>query len=205
MDDVYFTIGKPNQYEMRVKGSRFLSQSEIVTSSDDVQAVLEKVRKREHSATHHCYAYRLGLFEKTMFKYSDDGEPPGTAGLPIYNVICSHRLTNTLVIVTRYFGGTKLGTGGLVKAYSESASKVIELSGTKERYLMERFNVELDFSSYDLIAKLLPRFDANKIKATFSDCVLLELEVRKSKADRLLVEITRLGAGNAKITRNKRV
>ncbi len=205
MDDVYFTIGKPAQYEMKIKGSRFLSESEIVTSPDEIQATLEKIRKREHAATHHCYAYRLGLFEKTRFKYSDDGEPSGTAGSPIYDVICGHKLTNTLVVVTRYFGGTKLGTGGLVKAYGETAGKVIELSGIRKCYLTERFNIEMDFSPYDLITKLLPRFDANKIRATFSDRVLLELEVRKSKADLLLAEITKLSAGNAKIQRNKGV
>jgi uncharacterized YigZ family protein len=205
MDDVYFTIWKPAHYEMKIKGSRFLSESEIVTSPDEVQTVLEKIRKREHAATHHCYAYRLGLFEKTRFKYSDDGEPSGTAGSPIFDVIRGHKLTNILVVVTRYFGGTKLGTGGLVKAYSDAVRQVIELSGIRKCYLTESFNIEMDFSSYDLITKLLPRFDANKINATFSDCVLLELEVRKSKADLLLAEITKLSSGNAKITKNKGV
>jgi uncharacterized YigZ family protein len=205
MDDVYYTIRKPERCEIKIKGSRFLSESEIVASADEVQIALEKIRKREHSATHHCYAYRLGLFEKTRFKYSDDGEPSGTAGSPIYDVIRGRKLTNILVVVTRYFGGTKLGTGGLVKAYSDAASKVIDLSGIRECYLMEHFNIEMDFSFYDLIAKLLPRFDANKIKATFSDHVLLELEVRKSKAELLLTEITELSSGNAKVQGNKGV
>ena len=199
MDDVYYMIRKPAQHEMKIKGSRFLAESRIAETVDDAQTALEQIRKREHAATHHCYAYRVGLFEQAKSKYSDDGEPSGTAGAPIYNAICGNNLTNTLVVVTRYFGGTKLGTGGLVRAYGDAARQVIELAGVKKRYLMERLTLDIDFSLFDLIIKLLPRFEANQIHAAFSDRVSLELEVRKSRADELKSEISRLSAGNARI------
>lgn len=205
MDDLYFTIRVPSRHEIKIKGSRFISESEVVASVEEAQKALERIRKREFAATHHCYAHRVGLFDQMRFKYSDDGEPSGTAGRPIYDVICGHKLTDTLVVITRYFGGTKLGTGGLVKAYCAAAKQVIEKSGIRECYLTERYKVEIEFSIFDQVTKALHLYAAKQINADFSDRVSLELEVRESRAEELLAEITRLSAGNAKIEKNERI
>ncbi len=203
MDDRYFTIGAPSQAETKVKGSRFLAESKLVDSVEEVQAALEKIRKREYAATHHCYACRVGLFDGMTFKYSDDGEPSGTAGRPIYDVISGHNLTNVLIVVTRYFGGTKLGTGGLARAYSEAAKLVVEKSGTKENFITESIKVEIEFPFYDQLARILLKYSAKQTKADFSDRVALELEVRQSRVAELIVEISQLSGGRARIERKK--
>jgi len=204
MDDHYYTIRTPSQHEIKVKGSRFLAESEVVASVEEAQRSLERICKREHAATHHCYAYRVGVSDQMRFKYSDDGEPSGTAGRPIYDVICGHDLTNTIVVVTRYFGGTKLGTGGLAKAYSEAAKLVIGKSGVRQNYITASLKVEIEFPFLDQLLKTLPKYTAKQNKAEYSDRVTLELEVRKSKEEDLIAEITRLSAGNAKIEKNQR-
>jgi len=203
MDDRYFTIRAPSRAKTKVKGSRFLAESKLVVSVEEMQTALERIRKREYAATHHCYAYRVGLFDRMTFKYSDDGEPSGAAGRPIYDVISGHNLTNVLIVVTRYFGGTKLGTGGLVRAYSEAAKLVVEKSGTKENFITESIKVEIEFPFYDQLVKILPRYAAKQTKADYSDRVALELEVRQSRAAELIAEISQLSGGKARIERKK--
>jgi len=205
MDDLFYTIKTPSQHEIKVKGSRFLAESELVRSVEEVQATLERIRKREYAATHHCYAYRVGLFDGMTFKYSDDGEPSGTAGRPIYDVISGHDLNNILVVVTRYYGGTKLGTGGLVRAYSEAAKLVIKKSGLKENFITEALRLKIGFSLYDQLVRILHRYSATQTRADYSDVVTLVLEIRKSKVDELITEIVGLTGGKVKIERNKRV
>ena len=203
VDDRYYTIRAPSQAETKVKGSRFLAESKLVVSVEEMQTALERIRKREYAATHHCYAYRVGLFNGMTFNYSDDGEPSGTAGRPIYDVICGRNLTNILIVVTRYFGGTKLGTGGLVRAYSKAAKLVVEKSGTKENFITESIKIEIEFPFYDQLARILPKYSAEQTKADYSDRVALELEVRQSRADELIAEISQLSGGKARIERKK--
>jgi len=199
MDDLYYTIDKPDQIEIKIKGSRFIGETSLVNSIEEANRQLAVIRKREHAATHHCYAYRVGLFDKLQFKYSDDGEPGGTAGRPIYDVITGKNITNILLVVTRYFGGTKLGTGGLVRAYSEASAKALNLSGIRENYLTESIKVGLHFSFYDQLVKLLSRFSAVQKNTDFSDHVTMELEIRKSQVDILTEAIIEITNGKAKI------
>lgn len=203
MEDRYYTIRIPSRHETKVKGSRFLAESEPVASVEEVRTALERIRKREHAAAHHCYAYRVGLFDRMSFKYSDDGEPSGTAGRPIYDVISGHKVTNILIVVTRYFGGTKLGTGGLARAYSEAAREVISKSGIREDFITEFIRVEIGFPVYDQLARILPEYSARQTKADYSDRVTLDLEVRQSRAEELVAEIIQLSGGKAKIERKK--
>ena len=116
MDDQYFIIARDSTVEIKIKNSRFIGESRHANSVAEALTRLEGIRKREYSATHHCFAYRVGLGHDPVFKYSDDGEPSGTAGKPIYDYIQGSEVTNLLLVVTRYFGGTKLGTGGLTHA-----------------------------------------------------------------------------------------
>lgn len=200
MDDVYLTIDRPSQAEIKVKGSRFIARTFVVTSADEALQQLGRIRKQEHAATHNCFAYIVGIpLERAQFKYSDDGEPGGTAGKPIYDILSGGRLTNTLLVVTRYFGGTKLGTGGLARAYSDAARLAMDASGTRENFITSSFRVEIDFPVYDSLVKAAHRLGAVERKSEFSDRVTLELEIRKSLADRLLSEITELSKGRAAI------
>ncbi|MBD3333696.1 DUF1949 domain-containing protein [candidate division GN15 bacterium] len=199
MDDSYLTIKQPARHEIKVKGSRFIGESFIAASPENAVALLEEVRKREHAATHHCFAWQAGLFDERQFKYSDDGEPSGTAGKPIYDVICGRELDYVLLVVTRYFGGTKLGTGGLVRAYSETAQKVLDDSGWKRHYVMALFQVTIDFSLYDPLMKLLHQHQATQDDAQFTDRVRVVLAIRQSRAAEFEQAIVELSKGQAEI------
>ncbi len=200
MDDRYLTIQKPSTRETKVKGSKFIARTSLTASIAEALAQLEAIRKQEHAATHNCYAYVVGFpSEKAEFKYSDDGEPNGTAGRPIYDVVCGGSVTNILLVVTRYFGGTKLGTGGLVKAYSEAAKLAMESSGVKENFITDRLIVEIDFPIYDSLMKTVHRLGAVETKSEFTDRVSVELEIRRSLSEHLFAEIVQLSKGKAKI------
>ncbi len=200
MDDVYLTIDKPSEAETKVKGSRFIARTLAAASVAEAHERLSRIRKQEHAATHNCYAYIVGApFDRADFKYSDDGEPNGTAGKPIFDVISGSRVTNTLLVVTRYYGGTKLGTGGLVRAYGDAARLALDASGTRENFITTVFRVEIDFAVYDSLVRTVSRLGAAERKSEFSDRVTLELEIRNSLADRLASEITELSKGKAAI------
>lgn len=199
MDDKYYTIAKPAQYEIKIKGSRFIAECTIAATIEEATDILESIRKREYSATHHCYAWQVGLFNQKAFKYSDDGEPSGTAGKPIYDVIHGREIDNILMVVTRYYGGTKLGTGGLVRAYSEAAIGAMDKAGKKENFLTNQFKVEIDFPLYDQLVRLTNKFGAKQISSEYSDMVTVVLEIRLTKSELLMNEIIQLSSGKAKI------
>ena len=136
MDDSYKEVSARELAEIKIKGSRFIGEVVPASSIEDAEAALGQIRKREYNATHHCWAYRLGV-KGDLFRYSDDGEPSGTAGQPILRHIDGLGITNILVVVTRYYGGTKLGTGGLIRAYGEAARLVLEKSVIEEKILRD--------------------------------------------------------------------
>lgn len=141
--DEYRTLQNITQGLYKEKGSKFIAIAIPVDSVDEVRLHLEQLRKRYHDARHHCYAYRLGE-EPYEFRYNDDGEPSGTAGKPIFGQIQSFELTNVLIVVIRYFGGVKLGTGGLIQAYRTTAKDAVEngkiITKTWKILLEIRFN-----------------------------------------------------------------
>lgn len=141
--DEYRTLQDITQGLYKEKGSKFIAIAIPVDSVDEVRLQLEQLRKHYHDARHHCYAYRLGE-EPYEFRYNDDGEPSGTAGKPIFGQIQSFELTNVLIVVIRYFGGVKLGTGGLIQAYRTTAKDAVEngkiITKTWKILLEIRFN-----------------------------------------------------------------
>ena len=157
--DSYRTIKGPGEIEIKIKGSRFLGQVLSCTDPEEAESLLAAVRKKYYDATHHCFAYRVGIGNEQKFRYSDAGEPSGTAGKPIYDRIEGNELTNIIVIVTRYFGGTKLGTGGLTHAYSETAAEAIKKAGTIEQYLMEQFSLTVPYPDYNIIERLIHKHE----------------------------------------------
>ena len=124
----YRTIAHESEIEIVIKKSRFIGYAFLVSSAEEANEKLAALRKRQWDASHHCSAYVLGA-DKQLQKYSDDGEPQGTAGMPILQVLHHKDVTNTMVVVVRYFGGVLLGAGGLVRAYSEAAAKALDAAG----------------------------------------------------------------------------
>ena len=153
------TIKKPlENILLKEKGSKFIGFAFPVNDERELKKSLEKIRTEHPKATHHCYAFRLGL-EGENYRANDDGEPNGSAGLPIYNQLLAHDLTNILVIVVRYYGGTKLGVSGLVKAYKESAKLTLEECEIITKDLESDLEIEFEFNRQNQIFTLLNKFE----------------------------------------------
>jgi len=201
MDDLYLTIDRSSRIETKVKGSRFIAEALPAATVAAANEALEMTRKREHAAAHHCFAWRVGREENKKFKYSDDGEPSGTAGKPIFDILYGRDLTNSLVIVTRYFGGTKLGTGGLVRAYSDAARQALDRAGTRERYLTDRLRISVAFSFYDSFTRLTQKYQTERVSADFSEQTTQAIDIRRSHTDKFVAELTEMTNGQAMIER----
>ena len=201
MDDFYHTIAQAAKVENKVKGSRFIAETMLIENVEDVAQCLQVIRKRERAASHHCYAYKIGVSNDAEFKYSDDGEPNGTAGKPIYDCMTGRELTNVLLVVTRYFGGTKLGTGGLARAYSDAAVLALDKSGVKTVYLTDTLSMQFDIKYYDQFPKVLAKYAAEQKSSDFSDVVKIVVAVRKSKTKEFTDQVTNLTHGQIKISR----
>ena len=199
MDDAYTTILTESRNEIKIKGSRFIGETCLVPSVDEAKTRLDAVRKREYQATHHCYAYVTGWSDRAEFKYSDDGEPSGTAGRPIYDVITGSGLTNLLVVVTRYFGGTKLGTGGLVRAYGDAARAAVEASGRHEQFLTRDYRFVLEFGRYNQWLREIHRLGATVVDSEFTEEVALRIRVRLSRAEQLVAAFVELTSGRGEV------
>ncbi len=157
--DTYLTISGTSRAELTVKASRFIGEAFPATSVDIAQEHIEAVRKREYNASHHCFAYRLG-FDAEEFRYSDDGEPNGTGGPPILRHIDGRDLTNLVVIVTRYYGGTNLGTGGLIRAYGDTAAAALDAPEVVTKILRRRVRLTFQYDDTSPAMHTIGQFDA---------------------------------------------
>ena len=202
MVDTYRTLAGTRIAEPpKSKGSRFIGEALPVSSEADALAAVEAVRAREHASTHVCWAYRLGA-EGDRIRSADDGEPSGTAGLPILREIEGHRLTDCLVTVTRYYGGTKLGAGGLARAYGEAAATVLDVSSV--RTIVVRVPVELRFAFADTSPAMrqLDVFDAEIAEQVYTpEGTVLTLHVRQSEADALAAAFIEATSGRGECRR----
>ena len=159
-DFSYKTVKKPvADILLKEKGSKFIGYAFPVNSEEAVKNALAEAKNVHPKATHHCYAFRLGL-QGDHYRANDDGEPSGSAGLPIYNQLLSHEVTNILLIVVRYYGGTKLGVSGLVRAYREMAKMTLEAAEIIVTELTTTIKISFDFNQQNIIFTLLNRFGA---------------------------------------------
>jgi len=181
-EDTYRTLQAPVRAAQRVEGSRFLAEAFPVESRGAVEACLEAVRGREPKATHHCSAYRLGR-DGADVHYDDDGEPSGTAGQPILRQIDARTLTNTLVVVVRYFGGTKLGTGGLMRAYGDAAAAALEHATLVEHTVRTPVRLRFAYDDTSPARRVLRQFDTEVQESNYTDVTTLTVGVRRSEVE----------------------
>ena len=186
MDDFYKTIATPSiETVFKDRNSKFYGYAFPVTNEASIKDFLEFLRKKHHTARHFCYAWQLGV-ESTRYRVNDDGEPSNSAGMPIYGQIQSFELTNILVVSVRYFGGTRLGVGGLINAYRSSARLALESSIIKEKTIDIYFKLNFE---YDLMSKVMRILKENSIiiqnKKLEINCQLI-IAVRKSKANKVV-------------------
>lgn len=196
--DSYLTIKNNAETVIKIKASKFIGRTFSCLSDDEAASILESIRKKYYDATHHCYAYRVGMGKEITFRYSDDGEPNGTAGKPIYDRLEGSDLTNLILIVTRYYGGTKLGTGGLTHAYSDTAKEVLDKSGSVEKYINEKIPLVLQFADYSPVERTIHQIGGKIVKSDFSDIVKLTVEIRLSLTEKLKSSLIDLTSGRIK-------
>lgn len=184
--------------EIVEKKSRFIATVRLVESEEEALTVLEAARKKYWDATHNCFAYVIGERRETV-RCSDDGEPSGTAGRPMLDVLLGEEITNVIVIVTRYFGGTLLGTGGLVRAYSRAVQEGLAHSRLIEKMYGVRMEIQSDYTGIGKIQYLLASSQIPVLDTRYTDQVVTEVLVPKGQADRIRAEITEGTNGRAKM------
>jgi uncharacterized YigZ family protein len=172
----YRTISKEISVKQNVKKSIFIGSISRVDSIEEAKAFIAKISERYKDANHNTFAYRIGI-KAEEFLFSDDGEPSKTAGLPIYNAIRSAELTNVVIVITRYFGGVKLGTSGLIKAYGNTAKFAIESAGVETATIKKKLFIELPYTDTQLLLHYINKFKANVLKRDFQETVTFEIEV----------------------------
>ena len=180
--DTYLTIEKPTEAIFKDKGSKFLTFAYPVENDQQIKDILNQLKKEHHTANHHCYAYRLGA-DKLNFRANDDGEPNNTAGKPILGQIQSNDLTNILIVVVRYFGGTLLGVSGLINAYKNSAAEVIKVSAIIEKQILFHYTVQFYFEHLNDVMKLLKQLDCKITNQQFDNNCEMSFSIRKANSE----------------------
>ena len=178
-DDTYKTLAAPAEGLYKEKGSKFLAFAYPVRTLDEVKAHLEQLRKDYFDARHHCYAYILGP-RKDAFRANDDGEPSGTGGRPIHGQLLSADLTDTLVVVVRYFGGILLGASGLANAYKTAARDAIDHATIVEKTIDMRYRLQFEYVTMNDVMRILKDFDLKPENQQFDMDCALEVSVRQS-------------------------
>jgi len=182
--DLYQTIAQPSIAEFKDRGSRFLAYAYPIKTVEDFKEKLQLLKKEHPKAVHHCFAYRLGL-DGNNYRVSDDGEPPGTAGKPILGQLDSKGLTNTLIIVVRYFGGTLLGVPGLINAYKSAASMALQLTPFIQRSVTVTCQITFDYTQMNDVMRWIKAFNCEVVKQEMQLFCKLVAEVPKNRINEL--------------------
>ena len=191
MIDTYKTVKGSAEGLYKDKGSKFISFIHHVESEAEIKAHLEEIRKKYFDARHHCYAYILGP-EGKDYRANDDGEPSGTAGRPIHGQLVSFGLTNTLIIVVRYFGGILLGTSGLITAYKEAARDAIQNATIVEKTINDTFEVHFDYPRMNDVMRVLKEYQISPGALQCGTDCQLEISIRKSLSERCSTQLGKI-------------
>ncbi|MBU2920388.1 YigZ family protein [Winogradskyella psychrotolerans] len=184
-NDLYKTITTPAQGELfKDKNSKFYGFAFPVTTEEQVKQHLEDIKKEHYAARHWCYAYQIGT-EAIQYRANDDGEPNNSAGMPIYGQIQSFEVTNILIIVVRYYGGVKLGVGGLINAYRTGAQLALEASKIVEKTINKKFQLKFEYKNMSKVMRILKENAVEITNQTLELNCLLEISVRKSHSSKL--------------------
>lgn len=189
--DEYLTISKPSEGFFKDRGSKFLAFAYPVSSEIEIKELQEKLRSDYYDARHHCFAYMLGL-EKEIFRANDDGEPSSTAGKPILGQIRSFDLTNIVVVVIRYFGGTKLGVGGLINAYKTATEDALKNAKIIKKTLHDYYELKFEYPVMNDIMKILKEEKIETYDQTFELSCSITLSFRKAETEKILSKFDRI-------------
>ncbi|WP_372776019.1 YigZ family protein [Mangrovibacterium sp.] len=184
MSDSYLTIASPAEGLFKDKGSKFIAFAYPVETEEEIKEHIQNLKKEHYSARHHCYAWRLGA-DKLAFRANDDGEPSSTAGKPILGQIQRLDLTNVLIVVVRYFGGTLLGVSGLINAYREAAIAALEQAEIVEQLVETQFWVEFDYLNMNSVMKIFKDENLPQKKTDFDLRCRIKSSIRESESQRI--------------------
>ena len=185
-NDLYKTIDFPSEEVLlKEKNSKFFGYAIPVTTEEEIKEILERLRKEHFSARHWCYAYQIGT-EKIQYRANDDGEPNNSAGMPIYGQIQSFEVTNVLVVVVRYFGGVKLGVGGLISAYKIAAQMALENSEIVERTINKHFIISFGYANMNKVMRIIKEKNLQIVSQKMEMDCEIEISIRKKNVQNLL-------------------
>jgi uncharacterized YigZ family protein len=195
MPTSFKTITSTTRTEVKLRGSRFIGSALPVRSKEEAAAELAQIRKEFWDASHHCYAYRLAP-DGSQYRFADDGEPNGSAGKPILFVLQQRELVDVLVVVTRYFGGTKLGVGGLARAYTDAAQAALDLAPVETVYPTNQLQVFTPYDDVRAVRQLVERY-ATHFDEEFRDVVSYTVTIRTDRVEEFAARLTEASQGRA--------
>ncbi len=185
MKDTYNTIAVPSpEILYKEKNSKFFGYAFPVTNEDQIKLHLEQLRKQHYGAVHFCYAFQLGT-ETVYYRANDDGEPSNSAGMPIYGQIQSFGLTNVLIVVVRFFGGVKLGVGGLISAYRTAAQMTLQEAEIVEKTIDIHYKVSFDYKNMNKVMRIIKENNLDIVAQTMSESCEIEIATRKKNAEKI--------------------
>ena len=190
-DEFYYTIAQPVVAEYKDRGSRFLAYAYPISSVKEFKEKLKQLKEEHHKAVHHCFAYRLGI-DENIFRVSDDGEPSGSAGRPILGQIDSKELTNVLIIVVRYFGGTLLGVPGLINAYKTVASLALQTTPIVQKQIELSYSLQFDYTRMNDVMMIVKQYNCTVIKQEMILFCELEIGIPKNRLEEVLYKFSEL-------------
>ena len=198
-DDTYLTIEKPSEAIFRDRGSKFLAFAYPINSEADVKAILTVLKTEHPKANHHCWAMRLGI-DRSVFRLNDDGEPSGTAGRPILNILLSRNITNILVVVVRYFGGTLLGVPGLINAYKTATEDALNTATIIEKTLDDTYIISFDYQQMNDIMKIIKEDNLTILEQQFDNNCMVKIAIRKMQVNRSIHKLEKVEGAIIKLT-----
>ena len=190
--DFYFTIEKNATAEFKDRGSRFIAYAYHIDKIDEFKVRLADIKKEHPKATHHCFAYRLGI-DDYNFRVSDNGEPSGTAGRPILGQIDSRQLTNVVVFVVRYFGGTLLGVPGLINAYKTAAALALQTTPAIQKPILLNYNLQFDYTQMNAVMMIVKQYNCSILKQELQLFCSMDVGIVKNRIDEVLDKLKDTG------------
>lgn len=191
MKDTYHSIKSEAEGLFKDKGSKFIAYAYPILKEEQVKDIIKALKKEHYSARHHCYAFRLGP-NGEKYRASDDGEPSGTAGRPILGQLLSHELTNILVVVVRYFGGTLLGVSGLINAYKKATIDVLENAEEIEHIIEDIYSLEFEYPLQNSVMKIIKDYHLNILNSVYELDCKLEVAIRLNKTEEVVAKFSKV-------------
>lgn len=186
--DSFFTIKSESLGTYKDRGSKFIAKAYPVESEEQIKEILGLLRKEYYDARHHCYAYRFNA-EKEQFRSNDDGEPSGSAGKPILNQLLSKELMNVLVVVIRYFGGTKLGVSGLINAYKTATNDALENTKIIKRFIYRQIEIRYEYPLMNSVMNLVKEEDVEVLEQKFDLNCVIKIQIKKNELEKIISKL----------------